>query len=80
MPSSIFGDPLTSALKVRLANPATSPLNLIGKLETWGVGPATQTSDVTIKISAASGAQLKDLLRRLPDGMTFELSLDKEGQ
>jgi hypothetical protein len=80
IPSGIFGAPLDSAAKLRFANPATSPLNLIGKLESWGVGPATQISDVTIKISAASGAQLKDLLRKLPDGMTFELSLDKESQ
>ena len=79
-PTGIFGTSPSSAPKVRLANPATSPLNLIGKLESWGVGPATQISDVTIKISAASGAQLKDLLRKLPDGMTFELSLEKEGQ
>jgi hypothetical protein len=79
-PGGIFGVSPSSAPKLRLANPATSPLNLIGKLESWGVGPATQTSDVTIKVSAASGAQLKELLKKLPDGMTFELSLEKEGQ
>jgi len=79
-PGGIFGGgPSPSATRVHLANPATSPLNLIGKLETWGVGPATQVSDVTIKLTGASGAQLKDLLRKLPDGMTFELSLEKEG-
>lgn len=61
-------------------NPATSPLNLIGKLEGWGIGPATQVAEVCIKISAANGAQLKELLKKLPDGMTFELSLEKEGQ
>ena len=33
---------------------------------------------VTLVVSAATGAQLKELLRKLPDGMTFELSLDKE--
>jgi hypothetical protein len=33
---------------------------------------------VTLKVSAATGAQLKELLKKLPDGMTFELSLDKE--
>ncbi len=76
----IFGAPSSGAPKVYLANPPTSPLNLIGKLESWGVGPATQVSDVTIKVSAANGAQLKDILRKLPDGMTFELSLEKENQ
>jgi hypothetical protein len=61
-----------------LANPPTSPLNLIGKLEGWGIGPATPVSEVTIKVSAATGAQLRELLKKLPDGMTFELSLEKE--
>lgn len=62
-----------------LNSPATSPLNLIGKLEHWGIGPATPVKEVTIKVPAATGAQLKELLKKLPDGMTFELSLDKEG-
>ena len=61
-----------------MTNPATSPLNLIGKLESWGIGPATQVAEVSIKVSAATGAQLKELLKKLPDGMTFELILEKE--
>ncbi len=64
--------------RVSLNNPPTSPLNLIGKLEGWGIGPATQVSDVSIKVQAATGAQMKELLKKLPDGMTFELSLEKE--
>ena len=78
----IFGGSATNVgIKphVSLNNPATSPLNLIGKLEGWGVGPATQVADVTIKVSSATGAQLKELLKKLPDGMIFELSLEKEG-
>jgi hypothetical protein len=63
---------------VRLSNPPTSALNLIGRLEGWGIGPATPVGGVTLVVSAATGAQLKELLRKLPDGMTFELSLDKE--
>jgi hypothetical protein len=42
------------------------------------VGPATKIADVTIKVPAASGAQLRELLKKLPDGMTFELTLEKE--
>ena len=64
--------------RVRLSNPPTSALNLIGRLEGWGIGPATPVGGVTLVVSAATGAQLKELLRKLPDGMTFELSLDKE--
>ena len=78
----IFGGGATgvgSKPRISLSNPATSPLNLIGKLEGWGIGPATQVAEVSIKVSAANGAQLKELLKKLPDGMTFELSLEKEG-
>lgn len=76
----IFGGGSTSTGKPRipLSNPPTSPLNLIGKLEGWGIGPATQVAEVSIKVAAANGAQLKELLKKLPDGMTFELSLEKE--
>lgn len=75
---SIFGGSIAGGSRSTLSNPATSPLNLIGKLEGWGIGPATPVKEVTLKVSAATGAQLKELLKKLPDGMTFELSLDKE--
>lgn len=68
----------TTKLRVPFSNPPTSPLNLIGKLEGWGIGPATPLAEVSLKVSAATGAQLKELLKKLPDGMTFELSLEKE--
>lgn len=64
--------------RVSLNNPATSALNLIGKLEGWGIGPATPVTEVTIKVTAATGAQVKEMLKKLPDGMTFELSLEKD--
>jgi len=76
--SSIFGGTAPRA-RTNLSNPPTSPLNLIGKIEGWGIGPATPVSDVTIKVSSATGAQLRELLKKLPEGMTFELSLEKEG-
>ena len=76
----IFGGGSSTGGKPRtpLNNPATSPLNLIGKLEGWGIGPATPVAEISIKVSAATGAQLKELLKKLPDGMTFALSLEKE--
>lgn len=77
----IFGGGSTDAggkPRISLSNPPTSPLNLIGKLEGWGIGPATHVAEVSIKVAAANGAQLKELLKKLPDGMTFELSLEKE--
>jgi hypothetical protein len=77
-PSGIFGGSAPARSRIPLSNPATSPLNLIGKIEGWGIGPATKVAEVSLKISAASGAQLKDLLKKLPEGMTFELNLEKE--
>jgi hypothetical protein len=77
-PSGIFDGAPTATPRALFTNPATSPLNLIGKIESWGIGPATRVADVSIKLSAATGAQLKELLRKLPDGMTFELNLEKE--
>ena len=58
--------------------PATSALNLIGKIETWGIGPATRLESVCLRVPTATGAQLQKLLRVLPDGVTYELSLKKE--
>lgn len=65
--------------RVSMSTPATSPINLIGKMESWGINPATSVAQITIKVSSANGAQLKELLKKLPDGMIFELSLEKEG-
>ena len=56
----------------------TSPLNLLGRVESWAIGPGTRLSDVTVKLNAASGAQLQKLIRDLPEGLTYELSLKKE--
>jgi len=83
-PGGIFGGAgSTTKSRIPLSNPPTSPLNLIGKLEGWGIGPATPVAEVSIKVSAGqntqiTGSQLKELLKKLPDGMTFELSLEKE--
>ncbi|MGC8732514.1 MAG: hypothetical protein ACP5RC_09675, partial [Halothiobacillaceae bacterium] len=79
-PSGIFGGETGTRMpRTPLSHSATSPLNLIGKIESWGIGPATKVAEVSIKVSAATGAQLKELLRKLPEGMTFELRLEREG-
>jgi hypothetical protein len=104
-PGQIFGgNAVSTKPRKPLSNPATSPLNLIGKIEGWGIGPASPVyevrmtalgiangrlvealkvvgdvnSEVIIKVASATGAQLKELLKKLPDGMTFELDLEKE--
>ena len=60
------------------ASGAKSPLNLLGKVESWGISTGTQVQDMSIKVSSLTGAQLNKLLRALPDGITYELSLNKE--
>jgi len=56
----------------------TSSLNLLGKIETWGIGKGTQVRAMSLKVNQLTGAQLDDLIRKLPDGMTYELDLEKE--
>lgn len=75
--SSIFGG-LSAPNVVQHSAPPTSPLNLIGKVEGWGIGPATTLRAVSLKVTCASGAQLQKLLRGLPDGLTYELNVEKE--
>ena len=60
------------------ASGATSALNLLGKVESWGIGPGTQVQGLALTVASMTGAQLDKLLRTLPDGITYELSLRKE--
>ena len=62
----------------QLSAPATSSLNLLGKVETWGIGPGTQVKSLVVRVDSLTGAQLQELIRKLPDGMTYELGLEKE--
>jgi hypothetical protein len=55
-----------------------SALNLLGKVESWGIGPGTQLQAMRLKVDNLTGAQLQDLLKKLPDGMTYELDVEKE--
>ena len=68
----------TAKPRISLIKERTSALNHIGQLEAWGIGPATPVVNVNLKISSATGAQLKDILKKLPDGLTFDLSLEQE--
>ncbi len=56
----------------------TSSLNLLGQVETWKIGPATPVSEVQLKMDKMTGAQLQALLKRLPDGVTYGLELQRE--
>ena len=75
LPGGIFGE--DAELVTHLAD-ATSALNLLGKIESWGIGAGTQVRDLALKVDTLTGAQLEALLRSLPDGITYELKLDRE--
>ncbi len=74
---SVFGREAASKV-TPLSAPATSALNLIGKVEAWGINPGTPVRRLTLRVDALNGAQLQQLLRNLPDGLTYELELEKE--
>jgi len=74
----IFGSGPTSTVKQLSTEGATSALNLLGKIESWGITTGTQVQDVQLKVSNLTGAQLNELLKKLPDGITYELTLNKD--
>lgn len=73
-----FPQPSLPKPRITRLKERSSALNHIGQLESWGIGPATPIQDVTLRISKATGAQLKEMLKKLPDGLTFDLSLEQE--
>ncbi|MGH7290951.1 MAG: hypothetical protein ACREJT_07065 [Myxococcota bacterium] len=75
---SIFGGSSTPSVRQLSTAGASSALNLLGKIESWGITTGTQVQDVQLKVANLTGAQLNDLLKRLPDGITYELLLNKE--
>jgi len=58
--------------------PPKTPMNLLGEVEKWGISAATNLTNVNINASQMTGAQLTELLKKLPDGVTYSLNLDKE--
>lgn len=75
---SIFGGSPSATVRQLSTAGATSALNLLGKVESWGITTGTQVQDVQLKVANLTGAQLNDLLKKLPDGITYELTLNKE--
>jgi hypothetical protein len=74
-PISIFGG---GSGFVPVAIPATSALNLLGRIESQGIKPGTQIKSLSVKVDKLTGAQLQELLKKLPDGLTYQLDLHKE--
>jgi len=80
-PPNLFGGTGTVTpppTKTPLSTPPTSGLNLLGQIERWGIGPATNVTSISLKIGKMTGSQLQALLKHLPDGVTYGLDLEKE--
>ena len=75
----IFGGTAAKA-RTNLASPPTVAAQSDRRnSEGWGIGPATSVSRGSrSRCQRLQAAQLRELLKKLPDGMTFELSLEKE--
>ncbi len=74
---TVFTPPAPGAVK-KLSAPPTSPLNLLGRVESWGIGPATPVRTASLQVGSLTGAQLQKLLRALPDGVTYALDVETE--
>jgi len=77
-PRGLFGGYLGSKSKTPFSSDITSSLSLLGKLESWGINPDVRVSNVNISIENLTGAQLQDLIKKLPDGVSYKLNLEKE--
>lgn len=74
----IFGGTSNSRPKISLSAEKTTSLNLQGKLESWGIKPGVKVSNVKISVENLTGAQLIDLIKKLPDSAVYGLNIEKE--
>lgn len=58
--------------------PPKTAVNLLGEVEKWGINPVTKVTNVNLNVAQMTGAQLAELLKKLPDGVTYGLNLEKE--
>jgi hypothetical protein len=66
-------------ITTRLSSEATSGLNLLSRVvDVWGIKPSTTLRNASVRIDKLSGAQLKQLIRELPDGPSYGLEADRE--
>jgi hypothetical protein len=80
-PSNIFGgnpEPIIS--NEMLGTPPKSPVNLLGEVEKWGISAATNVTNINVNVSQMTGAQLTEMLKKLPDGVAYSLNLEKNKQ
>lgn len=76
--NGLFSGGVGAKSKTPFSSDITSSLSLLGKLESWGINPGVKVSNVNISIENLTGAQLQDLIKKLPDGVSYALNLEKE--
>jgi hypothetical protein len=82
LPPNLFGSnentpPPTPTFRP-YGTPPKTPVNLLGEVEKWGISAATSVTNVNINVSQMTGAQLTELLKKLPNEVTYSLNLEKE--
>ena len=79
-PPNIFGgNSLPTAPTIKpFGTPPKTPMNLLGEVEKWGISGGTNVTNVNINVSQMTGAQLTELLKKLPDGVTYSLNLETQ--
>jgi len=77
-PGGLFGGGSGTKPKTPFSSDTTSSLSLLGKLESWGITPGAKVSNVKISVENLTGAQLQELIKKLPDGVSYGLNLEKE--
>jgi hypothetical protein len=82
LPPNLFGShestPPPAPTFKPYGTPPKTPVNLLGEVEKWDISAATNVTNVNINVSQMTGAQLTELLKKLPDGVTYALNLEKE--
>lgn len=82
MPPNPFATPGAIQLPLPVFKPCSTPpktpINLLGEVEKWGIGSATNVLNVSLTVGQMTGAQLTELLKKLPEGTQYSLNLDKE--
>jgi len=55
--------------------PATSPLNLAGRMDAWGIAPDTVIDKISLSTTDVTGADLKIILSKLPENVSYTLDV-----
>jgi hypothetical protein len=76
-PGGIFGGGGGSFVP-RSTTPNSGLMLLAKTQDEWGVTPGTQVKGLEITVESLTGAQLKRVLKALPDGITYGLNLEME--